>query len=259
MNTLFAKSKENGGVTLAEHTEHVIKAIEIISGYYEIDRDSAFFGALLHDLGKGHPLFQKRLAGEAEDQLQRLVSIPYRHEIASLFFLPLLEKKFWTDVTEMVLGHHKSIKDKNISKGKGLLDLLEYYEEDEIFETYSKDWELWHKKVLATISPFISVPNEIPLSSAKEAFLYTVEYAEGLEKNWSRLRGLLNSADFLASALTYRTEDYLGKMFEKPDIDFFLNPKRVSEFYPSPSKNISRKINILWLPLLPARGKPITC
>ncbi len=54
-NELLAKSLENGGLTLHQHTAHVVAAIEKFAADLGMDVDLARKGGILHDLGKGHP------------------------------------------------------------------------------------------------------------------------------------------------------------------------------------------------------------
>ena len=63
LNKILAKSIQYGGVTLLEHTEHVVSAIEkIVSGINtEFAPSLARKGAVLHDLGKAHPNFQNKI------------------------------------------------------------------------------------------------------------------------------------------------------------------------------------------------------
>ncbi len=79
---ILAKSISNGGTTLIEHTNHVVRAIEVIAHYCGMDIEIARKGAILHDLGKTSPVFQERLK---DDFKYSIVTKPFRHEIASLF------------------------------------------------------------------------------------------------------------------------------------------------------------------------------
>lgn len=61
---LLAKSVANGSLTLVEHTEHVLAAAEKLakhSLFNERERATARWGAILHDMGKASPVFQRRL------------------------------------------------------------------------------------------------------------------------------------------------------------------------------------------------------
>lgn len=103
-NQFLAKSD---GTTLAEHTHHVITAgnnlienLPFSPAEEKMWKQKQFQCAVLHDIGKIHPLFQKRLKGD------RNVSI--RHEIVSLWFCEnYLNLK--NDVLFAIATHHKGI------------------------------------------------------------------------------------------------------------------------------------------------------
>lgn len=108
-NEIFAKS--DGITTLQMHTQHVITA-----GFNLIERlalshnekifwqEKLFRCAVLHDLGKLHPEFQRRLKGDKD--------VNIRHEIISLWFcenfLDLPEDELFAIAT-----HHKGIINDN--------------------------------------------------------------------------------------------------------------------------------------------------
>lgn len=113
MRNLLAKSADRGLLFLEEHTLHVVQAIEAFAKAYSFDQELAIKGAILHDLGKGHPVFQamlldkpkehregwlKKLAGSEairkELRWRDLDKVPtHRHEYSSLAFLPLFPKR----------------------------------------------------------------------------------------------------------------------------------------------------------------------
>ena len=57
---ILAKSPEKGGTTLKAHLESVAFFAAIAARYAGVDPEVAKLGALLHDIGKASPLFQKR-------------------------------------------------------------------------------------------------------------------------------------------------------------------------------------------------------
>ena len=65
---VLAKSEKQGGLQLHEHTRHVIEAIEPMAHAYGFDATLARNGAILHDLGKGHPAFQAMLIEKPKER-----------------------------------------------------------------------------------------------------------------------------------------------------------------------------------------------
>ena len=61
---ILAKSIEDGGISLLEHTCYVVESIELFAKHYNFDLGIARNGAILLDLGKAHPYFQKRIHKE---------------------------------------------------------------------------------------------------------------------------------------------------------------------------------------------------
>ena len=114
---LYAKSTDNGGTLLIEHLRQVASVADRIAEALNLDRQLIKFGGLLHDIGKAHPDFQKKLVNHNEKDF----GIPFRHEIASLFFLPLFPKKDWGVLIDMIVAHHRSISQD--VRNQGILDL----------------------------------------------------------------------------------------------------------------------------------------
>ena len=127
MNKILAKSINYGSVTLLEHTRHVVQAIEVFANSYNFDFDVelAKKGAILHDLGKAHPHFQRKIRHINGNTLaeNREWNFIHRHEFSSLAFLSCFPKNEWNALIDMVIGHHKSI--VNDAGEKGILDLIE--------------------------------------------------------------------------------------------------------------------------------------
>ena len=119
MNThdeILAKGPQNGKITLYQHLRNVADIAVIMSKHLAIDERIAAIGALLHDIGKAAPIFQQSLSPSFRPH----PGYVFRHEIASLFFLSLVEDEYRDAVLEMIVAHHKSVyKD---SRGLGLLD-----------------------------------------------------------------------------------------------------------------------------------------
>lgn len=228
---IWAKSPSSTGeaLSLADHLRQTARFAGMVAAQSGFDVDIAVAGALLHDIGKASPLFQKRL----RDGL-RVRNEIFRHEIASLFFLSLLPKAWHGPVIEMVAGHHKSVK-KDI-RGLGLLDLDG---DEESFAIHSKGFEGWCGEALGILRE-VGCPGamervEMTLSEARENYNEAVAYCRERTgvKEWSLWRGVLMAADGLASALAEQgLADRIDteKLFRKPDLGYYAS--RRSALYP---------------------------
>ena len=212
--------------TLHEHLLLVSNVAEKIAVYSNIDPKIARYGAILHDIGKASSVFQKRLiAIKKQDK-------PFRHEIASCFFLSLFEKKLHPALIEMIIAHHKSVR-CDIRK-KGILDLEENC--DNSFALHSKDWELWKNDALKILNGFGITIHNLSIDEAQENYKIVLHYCENAvrEQGFSEWRGLLMAADYFASALSKKTDNYLERIFKKPNLDFY---NRQHDLYPLSLKN----------------------
>ncbi len=199
---LFPELKAKGApehTTLHEHLWHVSVAAEHIANAVGMPPTEAKLGAVLHDIGKASPVFQQRL------QATQKPDKPFRHEIASLFFLSCFPERFHEVLTEMVVAHHKSvIRD---ARKKGLLDLIE--ERDDVFELHSAHFEEWapkaHELLLHLCQEHIVKTTPPSIEEARNNFEWVIEYCENKirEKGVSAWRGLLMAADHFASALIH--------------------------------------------------------
>ena len=63
LHEVLAKSANYGSLTLLEHTQQVTQAIELFAEKYAFNFDVALVrkGGILHDLGKAHPHFQRKI------------------------------------------------------------------------------------------------------------------------------------------------------------------------------------------------------
>lgn len=231
---IIAKINYKGSTTLLEHTYLVMRSVERLARYHGLDKSIAKSGALIHDLGKAHPIFQQRLKGGKIKISESLLTIPFRHEISSILFLPAFPKAIWNNLIEMVIAHHKSVQciDPEKSSAKGILDLINKYSELAVFELHSEFWEDWAPHCFKIIRKFTVNCNEFDLRQARHAFEYTIDYCENLDKGWSKWRGLLNQADHFASAMEEKTIIKIHKLFRKPDLKYFHDPVHMNKLYP---------------------------
>lgn len=219
MSEIYAKSDPEW-TTLRDHTEYVMLSAIKFAEYLQLDKNIATNGAILHDLGKAHPYFQRRLKNNTRSRKV------FRHEIASLFFLSLFPKNQWDALIEMVVGHHKSV--RRDSSGYGLLDLEE---NDDYIDFHLGNWEEWSGKT-APILDFFKIKCNIPsMSDALENLEYSISYCEKTtkERGYSKWRGLLMGADHFASAQMELTEQKLEHLFKSPDLSFY---ERQHPLYP---------------------------
>ena len=209
---------------LHTHLQHVVFAIEKVADSLGFDKEIAKHGAILHDIGKTSPIFQERLL---PDYKRKESDKPYRHELASLFFLSLFDETIHPQLIEMVVAHHKSI--ENDSRNKGILDLEENFED--VITLHSPDWETWSKEALEILTSFGIKTREITIEEAETNYYKAVDYAEETiqKQGYSEWKGLLMAADHFASAMINETQKQLLKLFKTPNLDFF---DRKHELYP---------------------------
>lgn len=114
---ILAKYEDYGGMPLTTHLKSVADVAVVIARYAGLDEDLARKGAILHDIGKVSPLFQRTLKHGYIHQ----PGFVFRHEIASLLFISLFPEEERPVLIDMVVAHHKSIY-HDVSE-KGILDL----------------------------------------------------------------------------------------------------------------------------------------
>ncbi len=238
---LLAKSPERGGLTLTQHTAHVVACAERFADAWEFDRATARAGAVLHDLGKGHPATQAMLLETTwlkdrkackaslrgtlwKEAVEREIRSriggnpePHRHELSSLGFLPLFPEADWPDLIEMVVAHHKSVMDDK--SGRGFLDLAApegLPNVAPIRERHLSDWDLWAPATTKVAGAFGIETREITQAEAGAAFDRAFEIVQTLPKRWSRWRGLLVSADHFGSAYAHEAAERAAPLFSDP-------------------------------------------
>lgn len=239
--TLLAKSPERGGLTLAEHTRHVIAAAVSMAEALDLDAALARKGAVLHDVGKAHPGYQAMLV-ESSDRLE-LGQMDYspamreavaaelqdrhnkrneahRHEISSLLFLPLFPEDEWSALVNMVVAHHKSV--RNDRTKRGLLDLSnEMMGADRTFQRHADPWDAWRDGAQALLEAFGVEVRPVSLDEARAAFDYAVKHCSRRPPGRSRWRGLLMGADRFASAMQHDAAEKANRLFALPDLSFY--------------------------------------
>lgn len=232
LNKILAKSVNYGGLTLLEHTQHVTEAIELFAKKYafNFNADIAKKGAILHDLGKAHPHFQRKINNINSGSISesREWNFAHRHEISSLAFLPSFPTEEWNPLIDLVIGHHKSI--ENDPSQRGIIDLVN--NDRNLIDNHLKDWDDWKMYGLEILKIFNIETLDINYGEAKKAIEYVINYCEDKRNGYSTLRGLLKSADHFASAFTHDTSKQLLHLFEIPDLSFYHDEKRKSEIYP---------------------------
>jgi CRISPR-associated endonuclease/helicase Cas3 len=228
---ILAKSTLEGNLSLLEHTKHVVLAMELFAKKFNlnIDPETAWKGAVLHDLGKAHPHFQRKIYHQKGASLLDNFEWDFihRHEISSLAFLPCFPASEWDTLIDLVIAHHKSI--INDPGEKGILDLTRFRD---TVDNHLKDWEEWHVHGIEIIRHFGLPANKISREEAKAALNYAVNYCDKKKNGVSLLRGLLKSADHFASAFAHNTQQQLGSLFEIPDLKYYHGEKRKNSIYP---------------------------
>jgi len=230
--TLLAKSKDQGGLTLKEHTQHVVTAMDHMAGKLEIDAALARQGAVLHDLGKGHPFFQAMVRDELTET-DWISQEPHRHEISSLLFLPLVPKDDWPAMVDLIVAHHKSVKKDRSSRG--LVDLVREYGPDRVFDRHQEEWDTWAPKAIDIAADFGLEETPIPETARRAAFDAALSHCQSNPDGWSELRGVMMSADHFASNYMYETADEVASLHEVPDLDGYRSnhdPYTASDLYP---------------------------
>jgi CRISPR-associated endonuclease/helicase Cas3 len=221
---LKAKGKPDF-TSLTDHLDHVILATVKAAEAFGMDRDVARLGAVLHDIGKIHPTFQFRLRPEYKHSP---TCEPFRHELASLLFLPLFDKAMQPALIEMIVGHHKSVSKDN--KEMGIIDLdTRIGIGKRAFDLHSTKWEEWSPLALKMLA-FYGLPvRPISINEARNVYFEVLAYCQNAASGFSEWRGLLMAGDHFGSAMVHKTAAETKRLFKKPDLRYY---NRLGALYP---------------------------
>jgi CRISPR-associated endonuclease/helicase Cas3 len=198
-------AKSDGTTTLFMHTVHVVTAANDLISKLPLSENEQNYWllkikrcAILHDIGKIHQEFQKRLRREE--------AYPIRHEIISLWFcLNFLELP--KDELFAIATHHKGIIDQ-LSEGRLEIKILTKFMED----LYERQKDLLTIETLKRWLQLFSIDlpfkdNPIEKKITKEfcqilnsSYQYQAFTTQTERKNLSLARALLMAADHIGSA-----------------------------------------------------------
>lgn len=217
---ILAKSEYNGNVCLYQHLKNVADIAVAVSTNVGLDKQIAYEGAVLHDIGKASPVFQKTL----NSSFKAKPGFVFRHEIASLFFISLVPETHRDAVIDMIVAHHKSMY-KDV-RDLGFLDLDDNMDS---FAIHSEKFESWCSIALEILESLGISTHHISIEEAKENYNYAIDYCETRKSDCSMWRGLLMASDHMASATENEVELPIDKIFIKPDLTFY---NRQNELFP---------------------------
>ncbi|MCQ2233408.1 MAG: CRISPR-associated helicase Cas3' [Paludibacteraceae bacterium] len=219
-DNILAKHEDSGGMSLVAHLKSVAEAAVVIAHHVGLDEEIARKGAILHDIGKVSPLFQRTLKHGYVNK----PGFVFRHEIASIMFLSIFPENERELILDMIVAHHKSL--KNDVGDKGFLDLDDNMDS---FKRHSEKFEEWSPIALAILGELGIETHFIDIAEAEENYEFAVEYCSQKTLSYSRWKGLLMAADHFASALEDKSEQSLEKLFIIPNLSFY---NRTHHLYP---------------------------
>ena len=208
---------KSDGTTLYEHTYMVIETgLKLLQSLSLSDVAQAFLkqnflpAAILHDLGKVHPTFQKRLNGD------KYASI--RHELVSVWFA-----ETFLEVNDAVLfavgTHHKSVVSDFCERSLDMQDLndisisvdegayLPFSEGTMCLETLQSWLSLFSEEFVYRQKELEKIPSTFCYMFRKSKQVKAVPYLED-RQHFSLLRAFLQAADHLASGGRVEIPDY---------------------------------------------------
>lgn len=226
MEPIYAKSAPEWTL-LRDHLLHVAVAAQKFAQHLGMNENLAYKGAVLHDIGKVHPRFQKRLK-ERDPNGSTL-----RHEITSLLFLSAFPPEDHPALIEMVAGHHKSV--RNDAGEKGLLDLENGYDYQGF---HIGRWDEWSPRAFNLLNDLGISCEAFEEETARKNLEQAIQYCKRKtkERGFSAWRGLLMGADHFASASIFDTEKHLTRAFRIPNLQFY---QRSHSLYPLSAKDTS--------------------
>lgn len=199
-------AKSDGVTTLEMHTNHVITAgnnllqnLPLSFEEKEYWKTKLFRCAVLHDLGKIHSAFQKRLSGQEAPAI--------RHEIISLWFCEnFLDLK--DDELFAIATHHKGIihqgDDKGRLEGVVLTSNMEFHLESDS-ELLTKETLIAWLDLMKLKTEFKSKEKQVQISKDTQkilryAFQEKIIPESSVRKELSLMRALLIASDHIGSA-----------------------------------------------------------
>lgn len=246
---LRAKSGRYGDVKLYLHLEHVVWGLDTMCRhlYRNFCSELARKGGVLHDIGKAHPHFQRKLDAPEPVTLREEIQWGYthRHELSSLAFLPAFPVDEWDVLIDMVVAHHRSV--EHDSRHQGILDLNN--NDRHWIAQHLQDWEMWWVHGRNILQHFGYNCSVISRKDAEAALQYVVSYCARKSNGWSPWRGLLKAADHFASVYTTNTDKRLLQLFKKPYLSR-VPTRRKNKLYPLGSIPVvdERPHTIVWYP-----------
>ena len=249
LDHLKAKGKPDY-TTLTDHLDHVIAATVKAAEAFEMDVELARKGAILHDIGKAHLTFQERLKPTFEKNRSPDTE-PFRHELASLLFLPLFDRAEWPALIEMVVAHHKSI--KSDVKQMGIIDLDQDRFGERTFylhagawnesknkgllitqgnnELHCAAWESYSADALALLNHYDIPTRPVSFDEAKQTYFTVLDYCKKTPDGFSKWKGLLMAADHFVSAMVHKTVGQTTQLFRVPVLTYY-NGRKGNSLYP---------------------------